>query len=245
MTINCGNKRVKLSYVAGSAAQFSSRTGTTALSDSIVTSGASIGTYSPNGDVWGCWDERVWVTLTVRVEETPTTIDVCPNIPGDQATVPSGMTQDANGNCINTVISTGECRAVQINVEDARARRIGVNINAAVDNGATVVGYRIDWGDGTSSDKQKDSHTYAQDGTYRVSASVQVRYNDGRTEWKTANGCIRDVTFSGDKTPTVNNITPSHLPATGAAGLASIFAGVSTVATIAYSVVSRRFSKSA
>lgn len=30
----------------------------------------------------------------------PPPVDVCPNIPGDQATIPDGMIKDANGNCV-------------------------------------------------------------------------------------------------------------------------------------------------
>src|SRR6185295_953659 len=30
----------------------------------------------------------------------PPPVDVCPNIPGDQATIPPGMIKDANGNCV-------------------------------------------------------------------------------------------------------------------------------------------------
>jgi LPXTG-motif cell wall-anchored protein len=35
--------------------------------------------------------------------------DVCPNIAGDQATVPTGMTKDqTTGNCVTTVINGGQ-----------------------------------------------------------------------------------------------------------------------------------------
>ena len=72
MRITCANgKTVNLSYVNGSAKQFTGFTGTKALSDTIVTTGAPVGTMEPNGDVWGCFAQRVWVTLTVKVEEVP------------------------------------------------------------------------------------------------------------------------------------------------------------------------------
>ena len=66
--VNCNGKVVKLKYVAGSAKQNSIATGTVALGDEIVTSGASISSHGVAGDVWGCWDERVYVLLTVEVE---------------------------------------------------------------------------------------------------------------------------------------------------------------------------------
>lgn len=252
MTINCGNKKVKLSY-AGNATQFTGRTGSQPISDTIVTTGASIGSYDPaSGNVMGCWDDRVWVTFDVKVEDVPTTIDVCPNIPGDQATVPSGLVKDENGNCVEQVISTGECKAAEVTVINADRREIRVSVSGTVNN-ATIIGYKIDFGDGTTSDKQTDTHTYAQDGTYNIKTSVTIRYADGRTEVKTTGACTSTVKFTTNEEPVVtpgtnvnvNRTTPTVLPSTGAAGLAGIFAGVSTIATVAYSVVTRRFGRSA
>jgi len=68
-TINCNGKIVKLKYVAGSASQYSKATGPVALSDSIVTDGVPISSHGVSGDVWACWDERVYVILQVEIEE--------------------------------------------------------------------------------------------------------------------------------------------------------------------------------
>lgn len=68
-TINCNGKTVKLKYVAGSASQYSKATGPVALSDSIVTDGVPISSHGVSGDVWACWDERVYVILKVEIEE--------------------------------------------------------------------------------------------------------------------------------------------------------------------------------
>lgn len=68
-TINCNGKLVKLSYVAGSAKANSISTGTVAVSDAIVTTGVPISSHGVAGDVWGCWDDRVYIILTVKVEE--------------------------------------------------------------------------------------------------------------------------------------------------------------------------------
>lgn len=219
MTINCGGRNVNLSYVTGSAVQVNTLSGTQALSDSIVTTGAPIGTMSPNGDVWGCWDQRVFVYLKVKVE-------VVPVIPQ----------------------SLGECRSTDVNAESNR--RVTVNINNVFVDNATIVGYRTDYGDGTVINTQNSNHTYANDGTYTITSSVQIRFADGRTEWVTANGCIRNVTFRNGEPPIVTPPTPggsssinvTTLPNTGAGAVAGIFAGVTTLSTLAYSVISRRFS---
>jgi hypothetical protein len=129
MTLTCANgKKVKLNYVAGSAKQFTGYTGTKALSDSIVTTGAPIGTKEPNGDVWGCFGQRVWVTLTVEVKE-----------------VEKPQVQP----------SLGECKVA--NVTTSEDRKVNVSVSGDVTN-AQIVGYKIDFGDGTVSTKQTDSH---------------------------------------------------------------------------------------
>lgn len=74
MAITCANgKKVKMSYVPGTAKQFTGYSGTKALSDTIVTTGAPVGTEKPDGNVLGCFAQRVYVTLTVKVVEVPTT----------------------------------------------------------------------------------------------------------------------------------------------------------------------------
>lgn len=76
VTISCTNgKTFTLRYVSGSAQQFNSGSGVQNLSDSIVTTGAPIGTQSPNGDMWGCWDQRVFVRLEVELVEKPVVIN--------------------------------------------------------------------------------------------------------------------------------------------------------------------------
>lgn len=215
LTINCGSKTVKLSYVAGSAVQVNTLSGTQALSDSIVTTGASIGTMSPNGDVWGCWDQRVFVYLKVKVEVVP-----------------------------ETPQSLGECKMVDLQAE--ADRKVTVNVTGSVTN-ATIVGYKIDFGDGTTSDKQSDSHQYAKDGTYTITTSVQIRFADGHTEWKTATSCMKVVTFESGKPPEITvtpptSTTVTSLPNTGPGAVLAIFAGVTGLSTLAYSVLARRFS---
>jgi PKD domain len=66
-TINCSGQPVQLQYIAGSASQYSTGTGVVPLSDSIVSSGASIRSEQVPGDVWGCWNERVYVVIAVKV----------------------------------------------------------------------------------------------------------------------------------------------------------------------------------
>lgn len=212
-TINCNGKSVKLKYLVGSASAFSKATGVVPVSDAVVTAaGASIRSQSVPGDVWGCWDDRVYVILSVVVEEVPVTPP-----------------------------SLGECKVVDFKIEDHK-----VNVTKVTPSltNATVVGHKINWGDGTTSDKEIDSHTYAKDGTYTVTVSVQVKFADGHTEWKTAAGCARKVTFKANVTPVVvtTTPTPTTLPKTGSGDVAGIFAAVTVAGALVHRyVLSRRF----
>jgi len=211
MTITCANgKVVTLRYVAGTAKQFTSA-GEKALSDSIVTTGAPIGTVNPDGNVWGCWTQRVYVTLQVEVTEVP------PVVTGD-----------------------GECRANDIVVLDQTNRKVRAAINAATTGqGASIVGYEINWGDNTAvSNKQTDEHTYAKDGTYTITARVNVKMPDGSTKWVTSTMCTRTITFKDGTTPVV---PPSgKLPDTGAGNIIGIFAATTAIAAFAHRFVMRR-----
>ncbi len=224
MTINCANgKQVKLSYVKGSAKQFTARTGTKALSDSIVTTGAPVGTVEPNGDVWGCFGQRVWVTLTVEVKEAEK--------PQEQPK-----------------ISAGVCKAVS--VEPMKDRTVKVSVSGEVSN-AQIIGYRIDFGDGTVSDKQTDTHKYAADRTYVITGYVKVKYADGRTEWKTAQDCVKQVSFKEDKPPVVTPpkvtppaaaapVKPVSLPKTGAGDVVAAVLGATILGTVFHRLVLSR-----
>jgi len=67
VSVICNGQPVELQYITGSASQYSIGSGVLPLSDSIITSGASIQSEKVPGDVWGCWDERVYVVLAVKV----------------------------------------------------------------------------------------------------------------------------------------------------------------------------------
>lgn len=205
MTITCTDGRtVSLKYVTGTAEQYSPLSGVQAVSDSIVTTGAPVGTMSPNGDLWGCWDQRVWVRLVVEVEEVIPPVD-----------------------------ENAKCEATNVQVYDNR--RVQAMVQAVVEN-VEILGYRINFGDGTVVNEQKAEHTYEKNGTYKITGEVRVRYENGDEKWITSDDCMAELTFKpGQPTP-----TPTTIPDTGIGSLAGIFAAVSAAGTGAYQVVTRR-----
>lgn len=229
LTIHCTNGKVmKMNYVTGSAFQYSVPGGTQKLSDSIVTTGAPIGTMAPNGDVWGCWDQRVWVGLTVEVKEVP------------------------------PAPSSAACTLLELTFTDDR--KVRAKVHGQVQN-ATITGYQINWGDGTVSNKQEDTHQYGV-GNFTAVGSVMATLASGTQVTVTSDACKKPLTFSQNnhcplpgkenlpvnspecKETPVNPVTPTNLPNTGAGDLVGIFAATTIAGAIAYRlrlVAGRRF----
>ena len=141
-------------------------------------------------------------------------------------------------------VSTGVCKAADVKTYD-KTRKVEVTVSGSVNN-ATIVDYKIDFGDGTVVNSQTASHTYAKDGSYRIVASVLVKYADGNSEWKTADACAKNVKFESTTPPvvtpptTTTTTTPTAMPETGAGSVVAIFVVVSSVAALGYNVLSRR-----
>jgi len=96
--------------------------------------------------------------------------------------------------------STAKCENLTATILNQDQRRVRAAVTSAVQN-ATVLGYEINWGDGSTSATQTAEHTYAADGTYNISARVQVRYADGTTAWVTSNDCKAQVKFKTPEPP--------------------------------------------
>lgn len=172
--------------------------------------------------------------------------DVCPNIDGIQATIPEGFEKDANGNCVKkVVVSTAECKATDVKISEGR--KVTVTINTKVTN-ATIVGYKIDFGDGTTANSQTASHVYAKDGTYKIVGSIEVKFADGTTRTINADDCVKTITFKADEPPVVvptpltpvTPATPVVLPETGVGGIVAAFAAASGLGSLGFSLITRR-----
>jgi hypothetical protein len=228
VTINCNGQSVKLQYVSGSASQFSNGSGVLPLSDSIVSSGAPIQSEKVPGDVWGCWNERVYVVLAVKVVNVPT-----PPPPAFMCTT-LGLEADAN-------------RKVKLNAFSTTAT-----------NGATFKDAVIDWGDNsaplTTGTVIGQTHQYSKDGTYIVSAVAHFTVNDQDI---TSGGpqCQKQVTFSSNVPPIVTPPTttppttptpaaPTALVNTGPGSVVGLFAATTAIGAVAHRwMLGRRLSR--
>jgi hypothetical protein len=214
MVIKCSDgKVVKLSYVDNTATQFS-RTGTKPIDDdALFTTGALVGTDQPDGNVWGCWTQRVYVTFNVQVKEVE-----------EPKPTPSY-----------------ECKVTDVKVDDVKTRKVTATVNGTAANGAKIVGYKIEWGDGSSSNKQTDSHTYAKDGSYTIKGYVQVELPGGEKKWVNSNNCTKVVKFdNGQPVTPVTPEVPTTLPDTGAGDVLGIFTATSAAGAAAHRVFTAR-----
>ncbi len=153
MTLNCNGNTVKMSYITGSASQFSVGTGTIPVSDSIVTpAGAPIRSQSVAGDVWGCWDDRVYVVIKVKVEKP-----------------------------VKPVTPVYSCDALSVlNLGD---RKFRYTLSYTAKNGATLKNVTYDFGDGNSEGPTTETtvdHTYAKDGTFTTKATLVFAVKDSK-----------------------------------------------------------------
>jgi PKD domain len=217
LTINCNGKTMLLSFVQNSAIQQRIDGSTAPVDNSIVTTGAPISSHGVPGDVWGCFDQRVIVYLKLEVKEVPT-----------------------------PPVSTGKCELVVVTPVKDKVRTVTAKVTGSTSANASIVGYEINWGDGTKSNKQEDTHTYAKDGNYKITTRVQVKFADGRTEWLGAPACNQEVTFKPGQPPVVPPVTPptvvttGKLVDTGAGSIAGIFTATTVGGAAAYQVFTKR-----
>jgi uncharacterized repeat protein (TIGR01451 family) len=111
-------------------------------------------------------------------------------------------------------------------------RTISAQVDYTTQNGAVYRDVNINFGDGSApyvSNNNSTTHTFAQDGTYTISATVGFMLNGQRV---TANGpqCTSVVRFENG-TPVT---PPENLPNTGPGSLLGLFAGSSILGTLGY-----------
>jgi hypothetical protein len=193
-----------LEYVKGSASFSHKADGinqiTTKLGDAIVGDGVSL------GNINGCFAYSGYVYLTVKVHMPTTTKEV----------------------------PAYSCDLLHV-VADNQTRKVTIDtFNTTVKNGATFKQAVIDWGETgqqalTTNSVMGQTHQYAADGTYTITANAQFNLPDGSVAIATSEQCKQTVTFSTTTTPPV---TPPKLPDTGAGDVIAIVAGAIAAGTI-------------
>lgn len=167
---------------------------------------------------------------------------------------PQGMDQyintattDVNKTCSTTPTTpVFTCNALSVTQGDSRTVTLG-NFQETATNGATFTDAVINWGDNTAplttNTVNGQTHQYASDGTYTVTAVAHFSVN-GQDQTASSASCTQTVTFTTPATPTSTTpTTPTQLVNTGPGDVVAIF-GLTTVAgAVAHRLFSRRFAR--
>lgn len=218
-----GDGAFTLEYVAGSASFAHRADGVNMISEHLNDTIVGGGTYL--GDIHGCFDYSGYVTLKVKVH-MPSTPPVTPSY---------------------------KCDLLDITANKDRKVTIS-KFSTTATNGAVFKNAVIDWGDNSSqltiANPVGQTHQYAQDGTYIVSAVAHFTVNG---EDVTSNGpaCQKQVTFTPNQPPHVvppntppTSTPPTELVNTGAGSIAGLFTAAVIAGIVGFRVyLGRRLSR--
>ncbi len=214
--LDCGNKVVKLTLSPSSVHVYSQQYGWHDLNDSAVNGTTPLG--SPvvgSGNQWGCWDYRVLVVYQVTVQEIP-------------HETPQSLV----------------CSLLNVTDLDNKNRKLHAKVTGTTQGGATITGYKLEWGDNTSDNVQEKDHTYAEvNKEYTITGTVSGIVNGQAVSSST--GCVQKVKFTAQEekcTVKGKENLPKNSPEcketvttlvnTGPADTLGIFAGVSVIGAV-------------
>ncbi len=210
-----------------------------AKSDTATTTGVNIGNYSPGANAY--------VMLTAQIASNDA-LPVCgANTLINQADIntQNGSKHDTATVTVNKTCTTPPpayvCSTLTTSLVSGTEYKF--NGTASASNGASIVNYVINFGDGTSQTVTNPTnilHTFpTTGGTYNQTLTVNVSVN-GETKAVTSAGCATSITI-GTPPVTPPTTTPPLLPHTGPTDNIVAFLGLGAmVASVIYYVRSRR-----
>lgn len=233
----------KMQYVAGSTTLKNSG-GTKSVPDGVTVGGVIVGNYLPGGAAYVYFDVKV-----PGEDQLQCGITEYRNV---GVARPEGMNE-----FYNTAITKVEkkcqpnqpkysCDLLDITKGDNRKVTIS-KFTTTAQNGATFKDAVISWGDDTAplttNTVVGQSHTYAKDGNYTVTATARFDVN-GQVVTASSANCAKSVSFTTPPTPPVTPPTPSVLPNTGTGDVLGIFAAVTIAGAAAHRLfLGRRFDR--
>jgi uncharacterized repeat protein (TIGR01451 family) len=227
-------------YVAGSTIYGNSNfpNGTKAT-DGVTTTGINIGDYATGANGWVIFSAKVAGNGSLPVCGPNTLVNNGSVIVGS-----SSESSTANVTVTETCTTPPPvytCNALTVNLISGNEYSFKEGAATAT-NGATVVGYSVDFGDGVQSPLTASAvtvdHTYANKGaTYIAKLNVTFKVN-GSNVTTTSTNCTATIVVGQ---PPVPPTTPPTLPHTGADMGIPAFLGLgSLITSIGYFINSRR-----
>lgn len=203
--------------------------------DGVTTTGVIVGTYNAGANAFLMFDAKLPSDSALKCGD-----NLLRNIATAQ---PKGMnyywnTADVtvNKKCVSQ--PQYSCDALHLTLEADRTVKVD-KFDYTATNGATFKNVVLDWGDQsqalTTNQAVGQTHQYAKNGTYTVTATAHFVAND--KDVTSTGACTQRVTFG---TPT----TPTQLPNTGAGDVIGLFGAITVAGAAAHRVfLSRRFAR--
>ncbi len=242
-TVNISTAQ-KITYVPGSTQLLNAQGGVISTIADINT-----GTGTNIGSIGISVNERRFVQFKANIDCPPPPCTppnpqcTPPCTPPNPDCTPPPCTPP-NPKCTPPVESKGVCKMLDLVVTNRDKREVKATVTGEVTN-ATIVGYKIDFGDGFVSTLQSETHQYAKDGTYVVRGQVQIKLADNTVVNRDANDCVKQVTFKADVPPEIvtppvvpPQQPPAVLPATGPVSVGLVASTVGAISSLSYYLVS-------
>lgn len=252
-------------YIPGSAKLYDTNNfaGGVSLSDSIVTSGAAVGSDSVNGDVKGCFEDKAVVEIRVKiiVKQAPkASFKKEVRMAGTKTWSEEAVTKP--GDTVQWLLTTNNSGPVQLDATTVRdilpphvqlvpgtIKRVDASRNEVLQNGPLFDGgYNLgSYGSGSGFYVMFDTKTL---GDFEA-CEIRIRNRAFMKSDKTAEmSDTADVVIKKENckptTPIQPVVTkpqpqqPEVLPDTGAGDIVGIFVAVSALSTAAYQITIRR-----
>ena len=101
------------------------------------------------------------------------------------------------------------CDAIKVTITDAQKKSVTATVTGSAKN-TKISSYKIDFGDGTTANKQSADHTYANYGKYTIVAHVTGKVND-KSKTVTSAACAKEVEFAKPPEPVAQSISCTAL----------------------------------
>jgi len=233
-----------MSYVAGSTIYGNSKnpSGVKASDNIANETGINVGSYAGGANAWAIFSAKVPSedNLACGVNTLVNTGKVTTG----GMSVSDTATVTVNKECKPPVTPTYTCKDLTASLVSDTTYKFNGSAEAA--NGATITGYSLDFGDGstpfTGSAVSNVTHKYAQTGaTYTARLTANVSVNDSN-KTVTSNACTVKITVGQPPvTPPTTPSTPTELPHTGVSSTAASIVGLGAIVlSLGYYVASRR-----
>lgn len=243
-----------VTYVPGTT-QLKNASGTKSVADGVTTTGINVGNYNPGANAHVLFEAKMPAAAKLACGVT--------SFRNVGVVRPEGMNEYYN--TAETAVEkkcdekpevpTYICES--LTVEKLGGRKVRATVKAPASGGATFKNVTLNWGDGSAAkvtDQLVNEYTYAQDGTFKVTATATFTVN-GVDKTVTSDACAKMVTFEKgvEKCPIPGKehlpkdspecketpVTP-ELPSTGAGSMISLFAVVTLIGAAVHNVLSRR-----